>query len=139
MPNLTFKTFDEGLLDRTVDLTGDVRVALLKSTASPDLDYDAVLTDLGAGVINGRSGALTGKTYTAGTFDADDTELTADEAVACGSLVIYQHTGDDSTARLIALITDAAAGLPFTPAAGQVVDITWSNGADHIFTLTRPA
>lgn len=139
MPNLTFKTFDEGLLDRTVDLTGDVRVALLRSTAAPDLDVDAVLTDLGAGVIVGRSAPLTGKTYTAGSFDADDTSLTASAAAPCASLVLYQHTGDDSTARLIALIDDPAVGLPFTPAAGQVVDITWDNGPQRIFTLTRPA
>jgi hypothetical protein len=134
--NGAFTTALEGLLDRTVDLTGDVRVALVRSSYTPDLDFDAVLTDLG-GAINGRSGALTGADFTAGAFDADDTTLTADAAVACNALVLYVHTGDDSTARLVAYVDDPAIGLPFTPAAGQGVNIVWDNGPGRIFSLQR--
>ena len=45
------------------------------------------------------------------------------------------HTGADATARLVAYIDTPTSGLPFTPAAGQTVNITWDNGANKIFKL----
>lgn len=135
MGNKLFPAGVEGLLDRTIDLTGDIRTALVRN-AYVFNEFDVTLDDLG-GAINGRSVALTGKTFTAGTFDADDTALIAGAAVACNALVIYQHDPDDSSARLLAYIDDPAVGLPFTPAAGQTVDILWDDGPDHIFTIKR--
>ena len=60
--------------------------------------------------------------------------LLATAATATGAVVIFKHTGNDATARLIAFI-DTATGLPFTPAAGQPVNIAWDNGANKIFKL----
>ena len=48
--------------------------------------------------------------------------------------MLFKHTGSDATARLICYI-DTATGLPFTPAAGQAVAITWDNGSNKIFKL----
>lgn len=136
MANTLYAAGLEGLLDRTIDLTGDIRVALVRSTYTPSADFDVTLDDLG-GAINGRSAALTGMSYTAGTFDADDTSLVAETSEPCNALALFQHDADDSSARLIAYIDDPAVGLPFTPAAGQTVDILWDDGADHIFTIKR--
>lgn len=133
MANVLFSKGREGILDRTIDMTGDVRVMLVKDTYTFD-DTDEDLADLGS-VDNGRSAALASKTYTGGVFDAADTALTATDPDPSDALIIFQHTGTDSTARLIAYIDTPASGLPFTPAASQVVPITWDNGADKIFKL----
>ena len=123
----------EGILDRTIDLTGDVRAVLVKSAYTVDLATHDFMADIGVND-NGRSAALASKTYTAGVFDAADSTLNATAADACEAIVIFQHTGNDATARLIAYI-DTATGLPFTPAAGQAVPIVWDNSANRIFKL----
>jgi hypothetical protein len=92
------------------------------------------LADLGV-VDNGRTAALGSKTYTSGVFDAADTTLVATAATASKALVVFQHTGSDATARVIAYIDTPTSGLPFTPAAGQTVNVTWDNGANRIFKL----
>jgi hypothetical protein len=131
MANVLFPLGKEGILDGSIDFdTDDIRVMLVLSSYSYDA-ADNDLADLGA-VDNGRSAALASKTVALGVADAADTTLTATAATASGRLVVFQHTGSDATARLIAFI-DTATGLPFTPAAGGTVSITWAAGG--IFAL----
>lgn len=134
MANVLFDKGREGILDGTIDMTGDVRVMLVKSTYAFNAAHED-LADITSGNDNGRSAALGTKTYTSGVFDAADTSLTATAAVACNALVLFQHTGTDATARAIAYIDTPSSGLPFTPSAGQTVNITWDNGANKIFKL----
>lgn len=133
MANVLYDKGREGILDGSIDMTGDVRVCLVKSAYTFSAAHD-LMDDVGAND-NGRSAALSGKSYAAGVFDAADTSLTATDADACEALVLFQHTGSDATARLIAYIDTPASGLPFTPAAAQVVNIAWDNGANKIFKL----
>jgi hypothetical protein len=133
MANVLYDKGREGILDGTVDMTGDVRAMLVKNTYTFSAIHED-LADITSGNDNGRSAALGSKTYTSGVFDAADTSLTATAAVASNALVLYQHTGTDATARLIAYI-DSATGLPVTPSAGQTVNITWDNGVNKIFKL----
>ena len=134
MANTLFPLGRQGFLDGSIDWdTNDIRVMLVRSTYTYD-STDQYVSDLGS-VDNGRTAALTSKTVTNGTADAADTTVTATSAVACNALVIFQHTGTDSTARLIAYIDTPSSGLPFTPSASQVVNITWDNGTNRIFTL----
>lgn len=133
MANVLYDKGREGILDRTIDMTGDVRAMLVRSAYTFSAAHD-FLDDIGAND-NGRSAALSSKTYTSGVFDAADTTLTATSAVACNALVVFQHTGSDATARVIAYIDTPTSGLPFTPSASQVVNITWDNGANKIFKL----
>ena len=134
MANALFDPGREGFLDGTIDWdTGDIRAMLVLSSYSFDA-ADKFVSDLGA-VDNGRSAALASKTVTAGVADAADTSLVATAATASKALVIFQHTGSDATARLIAYIDTPTSGLPFTPSAGQTVNIAWDNGANKIFKL----
>src|SRR5688500_18452858 len=119
--NVLFDKGREGILDGTIDMTGDVRVMLVKSAYAFNAAHED-LADITAGNDNGRSAALASKTYTAGVFDAADTSLTATTAVPSNALVVFQHTGTDGTARLIAYIDTPSAGLPFTPSASQTVN-----------------
>jgi hypothetical protein len=134
MANALYDKGREGILDRTIDMTGDVRVMLVESTYAFSAAHD-FLNDITAGNDNGRSAALASMTYTNGVFDAADTTITATAAVACSALVIFQHTGSDATARLIAYVDTPTSGLPFTPSASQVVPIAWDNGANKIFKV----
>ena len=134
MGNALFSKGREGILDESIKMkTGDVRAMLVKDTYIFD-DADEDLADLGA-VDNGRTAALTDMTYTAGVFDAANTSLVALAAVASNAIILFQHTGGDSTARLIAYIDEPASGLPCTPSAGQNINIEWDGGANRIFKL----
>ena len=132
MASVLYDKGREGILDRTIDMTGDVRVMLARTAYTFSAAHD-FLDDIGAND-NGRSAALGSKTYTSGVFDAADTTLTAIAAAASNAVIVFQHTGVDATARLIAYI-DTATGLPFTPAASQAVTIAFDNGANKIFKL----
>lgn len=132
MANVVYPKAKQAMLGGDVALdTDDVRVMLVKSTYTYD-GADEFVADLGA-VDNGRSAALGSKTLTNGTFDAADTTLAATAAEACNALVVFIHTGSDATARLLAFIDTPTSGLPFTPAAGQSVPITFN--ASGIFAL----
>jgi hypothetical protein len=133
MSNVLYDKGREGILDTTIAMTGDIRVMLVRTAYTFSAAHD-FLDDIGAND-NGRSAALGTKTYTSGVFDAADTTLTATSAVACNALVLFLHTGVDATARLIAYIDTPTSGLPFTPSASQVVNITWDSGANKIFKL----
>ena len=134
MSNALFDPGREGFLDGSINWsTGDIRVMLVKSTYTFSAAHK-FLSDLGV-VDNGRSASLASKTVTSGIANAANTTLTATLAVACASLVIFQQTGVDTTARIIAFIDTPASGLPFTPAATQAVPITWDTGANKIFKL----
>lgn len=123
----------EGFLDGSIDWdTDDIRVMLVLSTYTFSAAHKFV-SDLGA-VDNGRTAALGTKTVTNGVADSADTSLVATAAAACNALAVFKHTGSDATARLIAYI-DTATGLPFTPGAGQTVNVAWSDGANKIFKL----
>lgn len=207
--NQLFDPGREGFADGSINWsTGDIRAMLVRSTYTFSAAH-RFLADLGA-VDNGRTAALGTKTVTSGVVDAADTSLTATAAVASNALVLFQHTGSDATARVIAYIdgrvqvqiaaaasggatsittedlpaaiangavlslvsgtgpatitTSASAdlgarslsvaalgsalsvdavyeyqisgfSLPFTPSAGQAVNIAWDNGANRIFKL----
>ncbi len=133
MANTLYDKGREGIADDTISLPGDVRVMLVRSTYTFSNAHQ-FLSDLGAND-NGRSAALASKTYTSGVFDAADTSLVATAAVASNALVFFQHTGNDATARLIAYVDTPTSGLPFTPSAGQTVNIAHDNGANKIFKL----
>lgn len=136
MANALYDKGREGFLDGSIDWdTDDIRVMLVKSGYTFSAAHDFVDDITGGSFDNGRSAALGSKTVTSGVADAADTTITATAATACNALVIFKHTGSDATARLIAYIDTPSSGLPFTPAASQVVPVTWDNGANKIFKL----
>jgi hypothetical protein len=134
MANALFNPGREGFLDGSIDWDGgDIRAMLVLSSYTFDAT-DKFLADLGA-VDNGRSAALGTKTVTNGIADAADTSIVATAASPCNALILFQHTGSDATARLIAYIDTPTSGLPFTPSAGQTVNIAWDDGTNKIFKL----
>ena len=58
-----------------------------------------------------------------GSFDSDDPMFTGVTGASIEALVLYVHTGDESTARLIMHQDTGVDGLPLTP-DGSDVQIT---------------
>ena len=135
MANELYDKGREGFLDGSIDWdTDDIRCILVDTADySVDLAAHDNLDDIPAGARVATSGALTGKTVVAGVADADDVTFSAVTGDPSEALVIYKHTGTESTSRLIAYI-DSATGLPVTPNGGDIT-IQWDSAASKIFKL----
>lgn len=134
MSNALYDTGRQGFLDGSFNWAGaSIKCMLVGSGYTPDLGTDQFVADVPSGQIIARSPALTTKSETAGVADADNVTFSAVAGADCIYLVIYEDTGDDTTARLIACI-DTATGLPLTPAGGNVV-VAWDTAANKIFKL----
>lgn len=135
MTNAIYPLYKQALLtaDSNIDLeAGDVRAILVDLA---DYTYSAAhdfLDDVIAGARVAVSAALTGKSVTNGTFDCADwtwSSVTGDPAEA---IIIYIHTGVESTSRLVAFIDTGQTGLPVTPNGGN---ITFTVNASGLFTI----
>ena len=138
MANGIYELFKEGLLDGTLDLTGNIKVCLTDITAAytVNLATDEFLNPaIAAGNQEALSPNLTGKSYTSGIFNAATVTFTSVSAGkdVSGALVLYIDTGTDTTSNLVAYI-DTATGLPVTPNGGDIT-VTWDTGTNKIFKL----
>jgi hypothetical protein len=125
------QSFLEGAINWDTD---DIRVILVDTSAyTVDLVNDNALDDVAAGARIATSAALAGTTATDGIADATDIVFTAVTGASVEALVIYKHTGVESTSLLIAYL-DTGTNIPFTPNGGDVT-IQWSSGANKIFKL----
>lgn len=114
-------------------LTDTIKVALVKSTYTPNLATHEFLSDLGANTV-ATDQTLASKTSTGGTADAADVSFSSvPSGATVAYIAIYKSTGTASTSPLICLF-DTATGLSFSTNGGTAT-ITWSNGSDKIFTL----
>jgi len=136
MANSLYTKAKQGLIDGSIDLdTDDIRVVLVDGADyTPNLATDDNLDDIPSGARVAVSGALQSKTVADGVFDAADITISAVSGDQFEYLVLYKHTGTESTSRLILLI-DSATGLPCTP-NGSDITIQWDSGANKIFKLS---
>jgi len=117
MANALYPSAKAAMLQGAINLlTADVRAALLKTSV-----YNAThafMSDIAANVI-ARSTSLTGKSVdpATATFDSDDALFASvpsgpdDVAV----VVLFIHTGNDATARLLGFFDTGLTGVPLTP------------------------
>lgn len=143
MANELFDPGREGIADDTISLpTGVIKAALVRGyTKNNAHKFVSDLTGAG-GELVGTPATLTGKTYTAGVFDAADVAFTAvASGAAITGILIYQASavtgGADvaATAQRLVGWYDTATNLPVTPNGGDLA-IAWDNTADKkIFKL----
>ena len=135
MANAVYPLYKQALLDADtgVDLiAGDVRAILVDLA---DYTYSAAhnfLDDVPAGARVAVSASLTTKSVTDGTFDCDAwtwSSVTGDPSEA---IILYLHTGTESTSRLVVFLDTGQTGLPVTPNGGN---ITFTPNASGVFTL----
>jgi hypothetical protein len=113
----------------------DIRAVFVDSadytvTIGTDDNLDDVA---GAGRVGVSAASIANKTNTLGVMDADDHTINSVSGDQFEAIVLYKHTGTESTSRLIAYI-DNYTGLPCTPNGGNIT-ISWPNDANKIFKL----
>lgn len=120
-----------------INLTTDtIKAILIDSTYTANLGSDQYLSDIVSGKRVAPAVQLTSPALSGGVFSAANTlfpgvsNLTGNPI---GSVVIYKHTGTESTSVLISVM-DSGAGLPFLP-IGADITVKWSTGANKIFAL----
>ena len=133
MPNGLYAKGKEALLNGDVDwLVDDIRYVLVDAADyAVNLSTHASLADIPSVARVATGSALTSKTSNGGVADAADVSLSAVSGDQSEALVIYKHTGTESTSTLLAYI-DTAGGLPATPNGGPIT-VTWH--ASGIFAL----
>jgi hypothetical protein len=135
MANALYDKGRQGFLDGSIDWdTDDIRAILIDvADYTVNLATHDNLDDIPEAARVAVSAALTGKSVTDGVADAADVTFSAVTGDSVEAIVLYKHTGTESTSRLIAYI-DSATGLPLTPNGGDV-KITWPDTASKIFKL----
>lgn len=137
MANALFVAYKESMLSQgsPVDYDADdIRlIGVDHGTDTPVAATDDFLDDIAAGARVFVSGAFASKTTTGGVADAADVAVSAVSGATVESIVIYKHTGTDSTSRLMVFL-DTGTGLPFTPNGGDVT-VQWDSGASKIFAI----
>jgi hypothetical protein len=134
MANVMYDKGREGFLSGAIDWdTDDIRAILIDAADYTFSQSHDNLDDVAAGSRVAVSGALASKTVTDGVADAADVTWSTVTGDPSEAIILYKHTGVESTSRLIAYI-DTATGLPVTPNGGNIV-AAWDNGANKIFKL----
>lgn len=120
----------EGIGTKQVDLVNDDIRAILIDTAqytfSTAHDF---LNDVPAGA-RVATAQVTGRTMSGITFDAADTPFgVVGGGANAEAVILYQHTGNEATARLL-LYIDSAGGLPLNPGADTTIQWNAAGIAD---------
>lgn len=86
-----------------VDFVADtIKAMLIHSATTPYSGSHQFVSDITAGGIVARSGALAGKTVSLGVLDANDITLTAVTGAAVDAVILYKDTGADASSPLLA-------------------------------------
>jgi hypothetical protein len=135
MANALYDKGREAFLAGDIDWENDTIKVVLVDSADYTVDIASHdnLDDIPSGARVATSGALTGKTVSAGVADAADVTISSVSGDQFEYIIIYKDTGTESTSKLIACL-DTATGLPCTPNSGDI-EIQWSNDASKIFKL----
>ena len=135
MANALYDTGRDAFLNGNIDWVADDIRGILIDTGlyTVNLVTHDFLNDIPSGAREGTITALGGKSSNAGIADASDLTFSLVSGATIEAVVLYRHTGTESTSQLIAYI-DTATGLPVTPGGGDII-IAWDNGANKIFKL----
>jgi hypothetical protein len=133
-----YDSFVEAYLTGAADAvdfdTADIRAILINTAAySLDLAAHDYLDDIPAGARVKVCSTLT-VTRHGRAIDLIDASFTGVSGATVSAIVVYAHTGTDSTSRLIAYIDAATSGLPVTPSGGTIT-VVWAGTPDYVFSL----
>lgn len=116
-------------------LTNNIRIVLVDNGYVYSAAHD-FLDDVGAGTRVGTSGNLASKTVVSGVCDAADVAFAALAGDVVTGIVVYNHTGVESTSDLIAYYDRLSTGslISFTP-GGLDATVRWSDSTTKMFKL----
>lgn len=137
MANLLYPAFRTAILTSAiVSMASDHRTILADST---DYTYNAAhdfLNDVAGAARVATSGAMTNPTtgtVAAGTYDADDITFSSVTGDSVEQIILYQHTGTETTSELVMFLDTGITNFPLTPNGGNIV-LTWN--ASGIYQIT---
>lgn len=136
MANALYPTGRNAFLTGDIDwLADDIRIVLVDVGYVYSEAHD-FLDDVTAGFRVATSSALTGKTASTGVADADDVTFAALTGDDVEGVIVYKHTGVESTSQLIAFYDLLASGVEIdvTP-DGSDLRVRWSNGTTKMFRI----
>lgn len=136
MANAIYPKAREAYLNGDIDwAVDDIRIVAVDSGYAYSSAHD-FLNDVGAPTRVFTSASLTGKTSTDGVADAADVTQAAVTGDVITGIIVYKHTGVESTSPLIAFYDTDASGVPIsiTPDGTDVL-VSWSNGANKMFRI----
>lgn len=136
MANGLYDAARAAFLNADIDWTADdIRAILIDTgTYTVNLSTHDFLDDIPGGARVATSSALSGKTSAAGVADANDVTFSAVSGATVEAVVLYKHTGTESTSNLIAYMDTGMTGLPVTPNGGDIT-VQWANTTNRIFKL----
>ena len=125
MANKLYPKTKKQFLQAGIDLSAvNVRAMLVDAGAYTYSDAHDFLDDIPSGARIAVSGNLSNKAFgDDGSFDSDDPTFVAVAGASIEVIVLYVHTGTESTSRLIMYQDTGVTGLPLTP-DGSDVQIT---------------
>ena len=127
MANGMYAKGRENILNGSIALSGDIRFQPIDTGAyTVNLSTHTSLSDVPGGSRIGTAAALAGKTYTNGTFSANNLTITGLTGTSIEAGILYLHTGVDATALLIAYYDTG--DFPFTPGGGDYT-FRWNDNA----------
>ena len=129
MANKLYPKSKKQFLQAGIDLASpNVRAILIDAGAYTYDDAHDFLDDIPSGARIAVSGNLSNKAFgDNGSFDSDDPTFTGVSGASIEAIVLYVHTGTESTSRLIMYQDTGVTGLPLTP-DGSDVQITVDAG-----------
>ena len=132
MANAIYPKWKEAIMQASANssLGGTVKVAIVDTGTYTYSSAHEFLSSL-SGVV-GTAQTLSTKTFTNGTFDADNVTYTGVSGSSSEAIVIYIDTGVAGTSRLVCYLDSGYTNLPVTPNGGDIT-IAWAAGG--IFTL----
>jgi hypothetical protein len=136
MANGLYDAARESVLNADIDWSvDDIRAILVDTgTYTVNLTTHNFLDDIPAGARIAVSAALGSKTSAAGVADAADVTFSAVSGATVEAVVLYKHTGVESTSNLIAYMDTGMTGLPVTPNGGDIT-VQWASTTNRIFKL----
>lgn len=125
MANAIYTLAKKSFLDGDFNLLSqNLKVVLIDSALYVvNINTDQFLSSIAVGARTATSPNLTGKTTTAGVFDANDFSFGNVTGPTSEAIVIYADSGVDASSRLIAYI-DVMVGLPIVPNGGPI-SVAW--------------
>jgi hypothetical protein len=126
----------EGFLAGDVAWDSDDIRAILIDTAdyTVNLATHDNLDDVPSAARVAVTSSLASKTTTGGVANAAGASFSSVTGDQSEAIVLYKHTGTESTSRLIAYIDTFTSGMPVTPNGGDI-SVAWSTGTSKIFKL----
>lgn len=125
MANFWYRSARTAIMKGDVDLENDdIRVVLVTASHTPDKNAHDFLDDISAGHRVATSANLSSKAVAAAVFDAADYTFTSLSGSAVKYIILYKHTGVESTSQLLLCISEGS-NLPLTP-DGTNYTIAWA-------------